>query len=125
MEAKYFTTPDGLQLLRDWSNGCFDEMEYTRNERRAKRAAARLFLSGNLIFECGEKPRTSAEFFDAMPYTSTSDFAAVWACNWSIRNRKDKYLHFDGIALTDGTAVAVWTRYNENGDEIATEYEKI
>ena len=126
MEAKYFTTPRGLQLLRDWSNGCFDETEYTRNERRAKRAAARLFLSGNLIFEYGEKPRTSAEFFDAMPYTSTSDFAAVWAgCNWQISRRGDRARHLDGIALTDDNAVAVWTRYNENGDEIATEYEKI
>lgn len=125
MENGYFKTPNGLKLLRDWSGGTWNEGEYMRNEIRARGAAARLFLSGNLIFECGEKPRTSAEFFDAMPYTSTSDFAAVWACNWSIRNRKDKHLHFDGIALTDGTAVAVWTRYNENGDEIATEYEKI
>lgn len=126
MKNTYFETPDGLQLLCDWSGGCYNQNEYTKNEGRAKRAAARLFRSGALVFECGEKPRTAAEFFDGMPYTSTSDFAAVWAgCNWQISRRGDKARHLDGIALTDDNTVAVWTRYNGNGDEIATEYEKI
>lgn len=121
-----FETPNGLQLLRDWAGAWWNENGYLKNEARARKAARLLFLSGLLVFMHGDKPRTSAEFFDGMPYTSTSDFAAVWAgCNWEICRRDDKSLHLEGIALTDDDAVGVWTRYGENGDEIATEYEII
>lgn len=119
MKKEYFNTANGLQLLRDWGSGC----EYEKNTARARSAAARLFKSGVLVFEYGNKPRTAAEFFEAMPYTSTSDFAAVWVCNWQISRRYDSNLYLDGIALTDGNAVAVWTRYNDDGDEIATDYQ--
>ena len=118
MKKEYFNTANGLQLLREWGSGC----EYEKSEKRARSAAARLFKSGVLVFEHGNKPRTAAEFFEAMPYTSTSDFAAVWVCNWQISRKDDCFLYLDGIALTDKNAVAVWTRYS-NGDEIATEYE--
>lgn len=122
----YFKTPNGLELLRDWSGGTWNEGEYMRNEIRARGAAARLLRSGVLVFERGDKPRTAAEFFDGMPYTSTSDFAAVWARgSWQISRRNDRALRLDGIALTDAHAVAVWTRYDENGDEVGTEYETI
>lgn len=53
MKKTYFETPDGLKLLCDWSGGCYDRNEYTKNEQRAKRAAARLFRSGALVFEHG------------------------------------------------------------------------
>ena len=119
MKKEYFNTSNGLQLLRDWGSGC----DYEKNTARARSAAARLFKSGVLVFEHGNKPRTAAEFFEAMPYTSTSDFAAVWVCNWQISREDDCYLDLDGIALTDGNAVAVWTRYNNDGDEIATNYQ--
>lgn len=119
MEKEYFNTANDLQLLRDWGSGC----EYEKNTARARSAAARLFKSGVLVFEHGNKPRTAAEFFEAMPYTSTSDFAAVWVCNWQISRRYDSNLYLDGIALTDGNAVAVWMKYSNDGDEIATEYE--
>ena len=118
MKKEYFNTANGLQLLRDWGRGC----DYEKNTARARSAAARLFKSGVLVFELGDKPRTAAEFFEGMPYTSTSDFAAVWVCNWQISRRDNNALCLDGIALTDGNAVAVWTRYNDDGDEIATEY---
>ena len=119
MKKESFSTANGLQLLRAWGGGC----EYENNEKWARSAAARLFKSGVLVFEHGNKPRTAAEFFEAMPYTSTSDFAAVWVCNWQISRRYDSNLYLDGIALTDKNAVAVWTRNNDDGDEIATEYE--
>ena len=119
MKKEYFNTANGLQLLRDWGSGC----DYEKNTARARSAAARLFKSGVLVFEHGDKPRTAAEFFEAMPYTSTSDFAAVWVCNWQISRRDNNALHLDGIALTDKNAVAVWTRYNDDGDEIATDYQ--
>lgn len=122
MKKEYFRTANGLQLLRDWASGC----EYQKNTERARSAAARLFKSGVLVFEHGDKPRTVAEFFGGMPYTSSSDFAAVWArCNWQISRRNNSALRLDGIALADCNAVAVWTRYNEDGDEIATEYETL
>lgn len=122
METKYFTTPNGLNLLTEWDN----DFKYLVNTKRAKSAAARLFKSGVLVFEYGDKPRTVAEFFDGMPYTSTSDFAAVWACcNWQISRRGNSALRFEGVALTDRHAVAVWTRYDDNGKEVETVYEVI
>lgn len=119
MKKEYFNTANGLQLLRNWGYGC----EYQKNTVRARRAAARLFKSGVLVFEHGGKPRTAAEFFEAMPYTSTSDFAAVWVCNWQISRRDNNALRLDGIALTDSNAVTVWTRYNDDGYEIATDFQ--
>lgn len=119
MKKEHFNTANGLQLLRDWGSGC----EYQQNTKRAGSAAARLFKSGVLVFEHGNKPRTAAEFFEAMPYTSTSDFAAVWVCNWQISRRDNNALRLEGIALTDNNAVTVWTRYNDDGDEIATDYQ--
>ena len=122
MKKEYFRTANGFQLLRDWGSGC----EYQKNTEKARRAAAHLFKSGALVFEHGEKPRTAAEFFDGMPYTSSSSFAAVWAgCNWQISHQDNYALHLDCIALTDFKAVAVWTEYNDCGDEIATKYETI
>lgn len=119
MKNEYFKTNNNLQLLREWATGA----DYIKNEQRAKEAAARLFYSGVLVFEHGEKPRTAAEFIAACPYTSSGDFAAIWArCNWQIMNKKHPRMRLDGIALTDAEAVAIWTTYDENGDEIATEY---
>ena len=118
-EKNTFRTPSGLNLLKDWNTGA----GYEAHEETAKQAAGALLRSGCLEFIHGDKPRTAAEFFDGMPYTSTSDFAAVWACcNWEIKN-KYKPATLDGIAIDEnGRAVAVWTLYDENGDEIGTDY---
>lgn len=125
MEKEYFKASEDLQLLRDWSNNRHDPKEYEKNEQRARKAAARLFNSGVLVFERGDKPRTASEFFDCLPYTSTSDFAAVWDCSYQISRLNDRALHFVGIALSDCNAVAVWERFDANGYEIGTEYEII
>lgn len=116
-----FLTPNGLNLLKDWESG----NGYEANTAKARRAAGALFRSGSLVFIHGEKPRTASEFFEGMPYTSSSDFAAVWAgCNWQISRRGCAALNLDGIAIDDtGRAVYVWTRYDKNGEEVATEYE--
>lgn len=120
MSQNTFKTPNGLNLLKDWNNGA----GYEANERTARRAAGALFRSGCLEFVHGEKPRTAAEFFDGMPYTSSSDFAAVWAgCNWEIINKYNLRATLDGFAIDEnGRAVTVWTLYNEQGEEINTEY---
>lgn len=117
-----YKTPNGINLLKDWQSGA----GYEANTAKARRAARVLFRSDSLVYIHGEKPRTASEFFGGMPYTSTSDFAAIWAgCNWEIFKREDAALNLDGIAIDDrGRAVAVWTRY-ANGEEVATEYEII
>lgn len=122
-----YTTSDGLHLLQDWGGHYYPEREYAKNTRIAKNAARKLFLSGGLVFECGEKPRTAAEFFEGMPYTSAGIFAVVWArCSWTISNRENKRLYLAGIAITDrGQAVAIWTEYNENGEEIDEKHQII
>lgn len=113
---KTYNTINGLNLLTDWEGERFNESEFIKNTKTARAAAARLFPA--LKFERGEAPRTAAAFYDEMPYTSTSAFAAVWACNWQAVKTGEPLKRFDGIAITDdGRGVAVWTEYDENGDE--------
>lgn len=123
----HYTTSNDLHLLQSWEGRYTPENDYLKNKSIARKAARKLFQNNLLVFEQGEKPRTAAEFFDGMPYTSSSAFAAIWAgCNWQISKRGDKNLYLDGIAITDkGEAVVVWTEYNENREEIGEKYEII
>lgn len=113
----FYKTSNGLELLTDWAGDCHDYKTYNKNKQRAREAAGALLHSGNLIFEHGNIPRNSSEFVANMPYTSTSDFAALWAtcayCAHQIKNRQTK-LYLVGIALTDAQAVSVWRDCESN-----------
>lgn len=115
--GKYFTTPDGRKLLRGWG---YDE-EFEKNEKRAKEGARRLLEFYRPKFLHGDRPRTVADFFNCLPYTSTSDFAAVWAnCNFEIQIDGGIV---KGIAVSSvGEPVAVLAQYDENGNETGTRY---
>lgn len=126
MKAQYFTTPNGLNLLTEWDGENHDPEIYAANVARARAAVYRFRNRGGLIFGGSRMPRTNAEFFNNMPYTSSSNFAAIWAdCEYQILKIADRSLHLDGFALTDADAVAVWTRYDDNGKEVETVYEVI
>ena len=101
-------TANGLELLTDWAGGCHDPKIYNKNQQRAREAAGALLHSGMLNFEHGNTPRNASEFVANMPYTSTSDFAAVWAnCTYQIKNKETGF-YLVGIALTNAQAVGVW-----------------
>lgn len=121
MEAKkYFYAGGGLLLLTDWSHGS----TYEQNEARAKAAARRVYRQ--LIIEAGSPPRSAADFADGMPYTSSSDFAAIWLVNNQARKRGAGRVYLEGVALNDmGAPVAVYTEYNEAGEEVKTIYEYV
>lgn len=116
-KEKYFKTPDGRNLLRSWGYGD----EYEKNEKRAKEGARRLLEFYRPKFLHGDRPHTVADFFDCLPYTSTSDFAAVWAnCNFEIQINGGI---LKGIALSSiGEPVAVLIQYDENGNETGARY---
>ena len=110
----FYKTANELELLTDWAGGCHDPKIYNKNMQRAREAAGALLHSGNLIFEHGNTPRNSSEFAANMPYTSTSDFAALWAnCAYQIKN-SETGLYLAGIALTDAQAVGVWRDCESN-----------
>lgn len=110
----FYKTSNGLELLTDWAGDCNDCKTYNKNKQRAREAAGKLLHSGNLIFEHGNTPRNSSEFAANMPYTSTSDFAALWAnCTYQIKN-SETGLCLEGIALTDAQAVGVWRDCESN-----------
>lgn len=110
----FYKTANGLELLTDWASGCHDPKTYNKNQQRAREAAGALLHSGNLIFEHGNTPRNSSEFAANMPYTSTSDFAALWAtCAYQIKNKETGF-YLAGIALTNAQAVSVWQDYASN-----------
>lgn len=110
----YYKTSNGLELLTDWAGDCHDCKTYNKNQQRAREAAGKLLHSGNLIFEYGNTPRNASEFVADMPYTSTSDFAALWAnCAYQIKN-SETGLYLAGIALTDAQAVSVWRDCESN-----------
>ena len=59
-------------------------------------------------------------------YYTTPNGLNLWAdCEYQIIKIADRSLHLDGFALTDADAVAVWTRYDDNGKEVETVYEVI
>lgn len=110
----FYKTSNGLELLTDWAGDCHDYKTYNKNKQRAREAAGALLHSGNLIFEHGNIPRNSSEFVTNMPYTSTSDFAALWAyCGYQIKNKETGF-SLIGIALTNAQAVSVWQDYSNN-----------
>lgn len=105
----FYKTANGLELLTDWGDDCHGEKIYNKNRQSAETAAKKLFDPGVLIFKHGKQPRNAAEFFNNMPYTSSGNYAAVWAtANYQISSMATG-LYLLGIAINkNGDAVAVW-----------------
>lgn len=128
----FYTTQNGLKLLTDWSISDAVGEPWTTNsgaayaarEWIAEAAARRLYWG--LEFTHGEKPRTPSDFWQALPYTSSGEFAAVWSgCNFEAVKRGTRQ-RLAGIAFTvDGLAVAYWKECDENGDEVRDVFEVI
>lgn len=63
MEPKYYTTPNGLNLLTEWDGENHNPEIYAANVARARAAVYRFRNRGGLIFGGSRMPRTNAEFF--------------------------------------------------------------
>lgn len=115
-----------IYLLTTWEDG--SPNAYERAHSIANAATAEAWRAGLFKFPAG-KPATAADFFDELPYTSTSDFAAVWNCSRAVARWNDPAQHFIGVALafvndyTEPRAVFVWRVVNSHGDELRTVYE--
>ena len=113
MSEKTYFTKNGIQLLKDWNN-------YTSQLSIATRAAASLLPSLEIIHGDGNR-RNVGDLF-GLPYTSLSNFAAVWNTNTQARLIGSR-LYFNGIALTpNNTPVAIFTEISEQGEELGEVY---
>lgn len=115
-----------IYLLTTWEDG--SPNAYERAHSIANAATAEAWRAGLFKFPAG-KPATAADFFDELPYTSSSDFAAVWNCSRDVVRASNSALHLEGVALafvndyTEPRAVLVWREYNATGDEVRDVYE--
>ena len=115
--TKIFKTPDGAELLTEWS-----DRDFTRFYHQAAAAARRLLPE--LEFIHGRIENTVYNTF-GLPYTSSGDFAAVWNTNTEARI-KNTPLYFEGVAINkDFAAVGVFTELDADGNEIGTVYREI
>ena len=120
------TNGNTIYLLTTWEDGSPNAWEDAN--KLAKAATAEAWRSGLFKF-MARKPATAADFFDELPYTSTSDFAAVWNCSCNVVRASDSALHLEGVSLafvndyTEPRAVFVWCEYNATGDEVRYVYE--
>ena len=125
METKYYTTPNGLNLLAEWDGGGHAMFEpFQKVATKAAQTVRRL-----VEFVHGKNGGSVSDVF-GLPYTSSGDFAAIWNTNTAARLRRtgksaDDGLFFRGVAIekADGKpqAVTVWTRLR-NGEEVGAEY---
>lgn len=110
-----------IELLTDWTD--FEACEHIANNAIIKAYSAHKFKFAT------NAPTSGADMFDAMPYTSTSDYAAAWWCNCTCYNTLSPSWHFVGVALaytndyTQPRAVLVWRIFNDDGEEVRDVYE--
>lgn len=102
-----------MELLKEWTN--YEQQSKKANWAARKVARTLEYLHGSAADICA----------DCMPYTSSSEFAAIWNANAEAR-KPNTNLYFDGVAIgTNGAPVSVWTELDSNGNEIGTRYEAV
>ena len=113
---KTYKTQNGLELLTEWQN-------YPEQLKKAKHAARQIV--DHLIFEKNRAGFNIDDIF-GLPYTSTSNFAAIWNTNtqaYFMDDENKNKLYFDGVALDiNNNPVYVYTEFNENNEEIDTRF---
>ena len=70
-------------------------------------------------------PRTWKDMSDCfgLPYTSTSDFAAIWNCQADAHYKGNPNMVFSGVALTvNRKFVAYFMVYDNEGNEVGDAY---
>lgn len=99
--------------LKEWY---FDNAGYER-ERNVVDIFQRWFNKGNLVLKLGSG-RNVEEIF-GLPYTSTSDYAAVWNCQAIATLKGKPNWYFEGVAITeDMNIVAVFSVCDKEENEV-------
>ena len=102
-----------MEKLKEWYT---DNKGYER-ERDAVGTLAAWYAKGNLILKRGSG-RNVEEIF-GLPYTSTSDYAAIWNCQAIATWKANPNAYFEGVALTtEGKFVAVFSVRDAEGNEV-------
>ena len=106
-----------MRLLKDWDKETNSGYETERDAIGTLRG----WYKKNLVITHGSGE--SVEEIFGLPYTSTSDFAAIWNVQASAHYKGNPQLAFEGVALReDGRFVAVFTAYDHEGNEIGDAY---
>lgn len=97
-----------MELLKEWDYQHFEDYQ------KKVIMLFRDWYRQNLEYRHGQKTGSVEDIF-GLPYTSSSDFAAVWNTNseWVYKYMPD--YHFRGLAISkDGWAVAYfnWSEYD-------------
>ena len=106
-----------MKLLKDWYRETASGYETERDAIGTlngwyKRNLEIVYGSGHTV-----------EDIFGLPYTSTSDFAAVWNCQATAHYKGNPQMAFDGVALReDRKFVAVFTVYDIEGNEVGNAY---
>lgn len=107
-----------MKLLKDWYSETASGYE---TERDAIGTLKAWVDKGNLRLDHGSG-HTVEEIY-GLPYTSTSDFAAIWNVQAKAHYRNNPQMEFDGVALRkDRVFIAVFTVYDLEGNEVGTAY---
>ena len=110
-----------MKLLKDWYRETASGYE---TERDAVGTLQTWYDKGNLRVTHGSGKNVEEIF--GLPYTSSSDFAAIWNTNATAHYRNNPEMVFDGVAVTDkGIMVAVFTVYDLEGNEVGEAYIEI
>ena len=97
-----------IELKKEWDNPKQDEKKVLKDFKNN--------LYKNLIIECGTVEK-DLSFTFGFPYTSSSDFAAIWNTNTQTK-LKNTGLYFRGLAIDqDGDTVAVFDEDTPDGEQ--------
>ena len=122
---KTYTTNNGIKLLTDWAGGNYSETVYEQNRIKAFQGVGKLFDRVRITW--GEKPKTRGAMAMRMPYTSSDEFAAIWAgVDFGAVDKENSNKHLTGVTISEqGEAVAFWKLCDGNGNEIGDIFEVI
>lgn len=106
-----------MKLLKDW----YKETNNGYETERDAIGTLNGWYKKNLVITHGSG-NTVEEIF-GLPYTSTSDFAAVWNCQAASHYKGNPQMAFEGVALSETKQfVAVFTVYDIEGNEVGNAY---
>ena len=106
-----------MKLMRDW----YKETASGHETERDAVGTLNGWYKRNLTITHGSG-RNAEEIF-GLPYTSSSEFAAIWNCQAAAHYKGNPQIAFEGVALReDRHFVAVFTVYDFEGNEVGNAY---
>lgn len=114
-----------MKLLKDWYSETASGYE---TERDAVGTLQSWYNKGNLVVnkQHGSTYGKSVEDIFGLPYTSSSDFAAIWNTNVECHYVLNPALKFEGVAVSESRhIVAYFLVIDRDGNEVGEAYIQI